>query len=181
MIVILLVVIIALYIQQFSAQEGTVCSISESEYEALEAIYDSLDGQHWKWDITKADSTRWSFPSPAYIPCLDSWQGLIFDYTATGNCAVVSVILVNMDLSGILPEAIGNLSSAASLNIASNSIFGSLPASIGNMKALSSLAVDDNSVYGPLPDSLYTLTNLQTLTLSETYISGILLSFSNQE
>jgi Leucine-rich repeat (LRR) protein len=172
MIVILLVVIVAFYIQQFSAQEGTACSISESEYEALEAIYDSLDGQHWKWDITKADSTRWSFPSTVYTPCLDSWQGLIFDYTDTGDCAVVSVILVNMDLSGTLPEAIGNLSNTINLNIASNSVYGSLPASIGNMKALSSLELDINSINGVLPNSLYTLTNLETLSMSETLVSG---------
>lgn len=155
------------------AQEGTACSISQSEYNALQSLFDSLDGQHWLWDTTQPPTTHWSFPSALYDPCLESWQGLEFDLTSTGDCTVVALELPSMALVGSIPPlALGNLSNVVTLDVALNFLSGSLPSSIGQLKLLSSLLFDHTHIDGTLPDNLFALTNLKTLVFSNTHISG---------
>ncbi|CAI0458546.1 unnamed protein product [Linum tenue] len=59
--------------------------------------------------------------------------------------------LSNNQLSGEIPNSLGNLRSLKVLNLSHNSLSGPIPASFGNIKELESLDLSHNNLSGDIP------------------------------
>ncbi|MQL95472.1 hypothetical protein Taro_028142 [Colocasia esculenta] len=116
--------------------------------------------------------------------------------TATNVCHVVNIELRGQNLTGVLPEEFGNLTSLTKIDLSRNYINGTIPATawtslplriitlvgnrlsgpipeaIGKITTLQSLVLDDNMLQGSLPRALGSLTNLATLILSANNFTG---------
>jgi hypothetical protein len=71
-----------------------------AEYLALEALYNSTQGEMWRWDPAP-EETEWHFPSSLDAPCSDEWQGVTcVTIFVDRTCAVVELLLNARNLTG---------------------------------------------------------------------------------
>ena len=79
---------------------------------------------------------------------------------------------LNNSLSGPIPENFGNLGNIKWLNLGFNNLTESIPESLGNLTNLKSLSLGNNNLTGPIPESLGNLINLEYLFFRNNFLSG---------
>uniref|UniRef100_A0A0D9VDR1 Receptor kinase-like protein Xa21 n=1 Tax=Leersia perrieri TaxID=77586 RepID=A0A0D9VDR1_9ORYZ len=94
--------------------------------------------------------------------------------TSLTNCSNMILIDVSINkLQGVLPKAIGNMSTQLEyFGIANNNITGTIPESVGNLVNLEELDMENNLLKGTIPSSLGNLKKLNRLSLSNNIFSG---------
>jgi Leucine-rich repeat (LRR) protein len=133
-----------------------VTPISPTECEALLDLYNSTNGINWDrrdgWNETNT-------------PC--DWYGVKCE-----NTQVVKLNLSYNNLSGLLPDSLGNLSQLTYLDLSWNQLPGSIPDWLGNLSQLTYLRLESDQLTGPIPDSLSNLNQLSNLDLSGNQLTG---------
>jgi hypothetical protein len=76
------------------------------------------------------------------------------------------------NLSGKIPETIGNLSKLHALFLDFNALEDSIPQALGNLKNLVAIYLGGNQLIGHIPDTLCTLTNLTIFHLPDNNLTG---------
>ena len=141
----------------------------------LKAIYDSTGGEHWEW---VRPGRRWNFSDED--PCLPTvWQGLTCvedDANLIGGTqSVQSIVLRDRNMTGAIQDnAFINLTKLVLLDLSSNNLTGSIPNSIGDLSLLQILDLSLNSLSGELPTGIELLTKLKSLDISDNLLSGCL-------
>ncbi|XP_064965642.1 receptor-like protein EIX2 [Musa acuminata AAA Group] len=105
----------------------------------------------------------------------DMWlfiKGSEFKYTTSQLSIDALIDLSNNNLSGYIPEELGNLHGLRSLNLSRNYLIGQIPWSIGRMKQLEVLDLSRNNLSGAIPSDLTALNFLNQLNLSYNNLSG---------
>src|SRR5689334_18077145 len=87
---------------------------------ALVDLYNSTNGRHWK------DGFHWLLSNP-----VKSWYGVTVE-----NNRVTAVTLEYKNLSGSIPESIGNLTRLRFLFLTGNRLTGSIPKSLDSLDNL---------------------------------------------
>lgn len=123
---------------------------------ALVAFYDSLGGDGW---TTK---TNWKTAKP-----IDTWSGV----TVTAG-HVTKLQMINNNLTGVIPAAVGDLDSLEQLLVGADPIGGPLPQSLFNLKKLFHLYITNTGMGGAFPADILNLTNLEYLELSGNGFTG---------
>ncbi|XP_068639557.1 receptor-like protein EIX2 [Aristolochia californica] len=100
-----------------------------------------------------------------------SKNGLIYEYGSI-LYLVISLDLSNNNLSGKIPEAIGDLLGLKNLNLSGNQLSGKIPESIENLHQLENLNLSKNHLCGLIPSTIADLTFLSHLNLSYNNLSG---------
>jgi len=121
------------------------------DYEAIERtalteFYKATGGDKW------LNNANWCSDAP-----LKDWYGI----ETYPNGRVRSFKLSNNNISGYLPEAIGDLQQMEFIYLSGNPISGTIPKSIGNLKLLRDLFIESTSFEGELPKEFFELENLQ--------------------
>ncbi|KAH7657218.1 Non-specific serine/threonine protein kinase protein, partial [Dioscorea alata] len=100
----------------------------------------------------------------------DGWQFL----TSLTNCSNLHVLcFAANEFAGAIPNSIANLSTQLqTLQIQRNQLSGNIPDGIGNLVGLSGLALYDNLVSGPIPASIGKLAKLQYLGMFGNRLTG---------
>ena len=142
------------------------CSISLTELNSLDFLYNSTNGKNWHTN-NSLGQVPWSFPANVNDPCAGPWLGVACDYmpSSSSNCYVKSLFLRNRGLNGSIPAQIGDLWGLSNLSLNKNFIFNSLPSEISKLTRLESLLISENSVSGRIPLQISALTNLVELSL----------------
>lgn len=137
--------------------------ISQSDKDALIALYNATDGANWtnKWDLN--DSPQ-------------NWYGVTID--DLGN--VVEIDLYRNNLNGIIPVEIGKLTNLKKLFL--NGVKGTIPVEITNLVNLESLLLlgwsmrtiseGMEGLTGTIPVEIGSLTKLKYLNLSWNQLTG---------
>lgn len=161
---------------------------TQRDRDALIALYNATNGSNW------TNNTNWNTAAP-----LNTWYGVItnsngcvtrLDMNLTnnqnGNNNLTGIIpdeignLLNLefldlsyqDLSGPIPTSIGNLQDLLGLQLGNNRLTGELPATLGNLLNLDNLDVRNNELNGPLPAELGNLTLLRFFTGDQNNFTG---------
>ena len=142
---------------QTMAVTVVVSSGPPSDYEVLAALYGATGGPTW------TDSTNWKTDAP-----LGEWYGVT---TGTGG-RVTDLSLGFNDLSGPIPEVLGNLSNLTELRLGFNDLSGPIPEALGSLSNLESLHLGGNALTGPIPEWLGGLSNLVSLNLGWNALTG---------
>ncbi|KAF8104053.1 hypothetical protein N665_0181s0074 [Sinapis alba] len=95
----------------------------------------------------------------------EAYQGDILGY-------MHGLDLSSNELSGSIPDEIGDLLNIRSLNLSSNRLTGSIPDSISKLKRLESLDVSNNKLSGSIPPLLADLNSLGYFDVSFNSLSG---------
>lgn len=125
---------------------------------ALVALYNSTNGSSW------TDNGNWlSDQSPRF------WSGVYV--TDDYDTRVRKLKLKNNNLTGTLPENLGNLTGCEELVLSDNQISGVIPAGINNMEALERLELQNNLLTSPMPN-LPSLNNLTVFSIAANSFEG---------
>lgn len=127
------------------------------EQAALIALYDATGGANW------TVNTNWRTDAP-----IGSWHGV----TADADGSVIELDLTYNDLTGHIPNAIGQLTELQRLSLSTNQLSGTIPTEIGNLTRLTYLDFSSNELQGAIPPQLGSLTNLTELLLHFNQLSG---------
>ena len=128
----------------------------ERIYNALMTFYNATGGANW------TNNTNWGSDKP-----YNEWYGLDAD-----GKNIYSISLANNNLTGYIPEEIGELNNLRQLYLAFNNLGGAIPESIGHLKNLQNFSLLDNKIEGQIPESIGELKELNYLTLVDNRITG---------
>jgi Leucine-rich repeat (LRR) protein len=160
----------------FFAAGDCVGSISAVEYEVLEALYVSTDGEDWRYLPGSGVASHWHFPATLSEPCgTDVWEGLrcnATDVDEAGQCYVSEITLDSHYLVGTIPSDIGMLTRLEILDLGRNVLRGSLPGAIGQLASLLLLDLQYNYLSQQLPSEVATLDSVVALYLNRNIIHG---------
>ena len=135
-----------------------VSELPTTECEALLSLYSYTDGEHW------LDNTGWW---ETYTPCSTPWYGV-----TCSDGHVNQIDLVNNQLTGTIPQDIGNFSGLQYLYLNGNQLSGSIPPQIGSLNNLKYLYLYSNQLDGGISPELGNLSSLQYLSLSSNQLGG---------
>ena len=152
---IVLFILISLFLLPSIHQES-IAQVNQQDSLALVAIYNATEGEQWK------RKAKWLSSNP-----VSDWFGI----TVTGN-RVSGLSLSDNNLSGKLPDVLGNLTALTNLDLSINRLTGVIPATIGNLTALQSLSFAVNELEGGLPSSMVTCVALTQIALHRNNFSG---------
>ncbi|XP_016457535.2 uncharacterized protein LOC107781357 isoform X2 [Nicotiana tabacum] len=98
-----------------------------------------------------------------------SWIGVT---CGSRHQRVTALNLSSMNLKGMVPPQLGNLSFLISLDIRNNSFYGSLPEEFAHLRRLKMIHVMNNNFTGAIPSFFGLLPNIHSLYLSFNQFSG---------
>lgn len=141
-------------------------AIDKSEFDVLQAIYESLDGKNWnnKWDLSDTLSMS------AKLYGVEVSEGHI-----------IEINLSNNNLKGVLPSQIFQLPMLKSLNLSNNTISGNVnivtPINDTTVCALATVDFSSNELTGNIGEFIAELPNLVNVKASYNKISRIYPAF----
>ncbi len=140
--------------------------ISQQEYQALRALYQSTNGTSWSNNTGWRD---WNFNSaiPPEASVVNGWRGV----TVASN-RVIRLTLNSNQLTGSIPTELGNLSNLDDLLLSFNQLTGSIPTELENLSNLIRLLLHSNQLTGSIPTGLGNLSNLEDLWLYSNQLTG---------
>ncbi|MCE3051866.1 hypothetical protein HAX54_051084 [Datura stramonium] len=124
----------------------------------------SLQSQVSLYDSHNVLARNWSTFTPV---C--SWIGVT---CGPRHQRVTALNLSSMNLKGMVPPQLGNLSLLISLNISNNNFHGSLPEELTRLRRLKIISAMNNNFTGAIPSFFGLLPNLHSLYLSFNQFSG---------
>jgi hypothetical protein len=141
-----------------------ITTTSPSQIQALELLFNSTQGDQWRWKNEAIYGPQWSFSSPQADPCNDKnrvWQGITCssppNICKLQSCEIVSLALLGSNLNGTLPsQFFVQLTSLFTLDLSTSlGLSGSIPSEIGSLSRLNSLHLYNNRLTGSFSDRLF--------------------------
>lgn len=108
------------------------------EYQALVDLYNSTNGDGW------TNKTNWLNGTTSAD--FGTWYGV---KVASGD--VTEIKLIGNNLSGPIPESLGNLNRLIYIHLIDNHLTGEIPSSLGNLQSLNHLKLYSNKLTGEIP------------------------------
>lgn len=134
-------------------------AIPAAQRNALIDLYNNTGGSNW------TNKSNWLGDAGTE----NTWYGITCD---SGNNYITEIDLHTNNLSGELPDSIGDLSNLTVMKLYGNSLTGSIPISIHSLTGLTFLALSDNQLSGAIPTGISSLLNLTYLSLSNNRLTG---------
>ncbi|WP_298541708.1 immunoglobulin domain-containing protein [uncultured Aquimarina sp.] len=133
--------------------------ISENDRNALVALYNATDGANWTntWDLNDSPT---------------NWYGVVTNIVFGSSGAERHVDEINLsdnNLTGIIPQELGNLKDLNTLELSNNNISGSIPGELGNAEDLNYLYLQNNNLNGDIPPELFSLNDRHFLEVNLSY------------
>ncbi len=168
--------------------------IPPAEREALLALYEHTNGQHWtnkaNWH-ENGDFAQYGTECTWFgVTCNEEHthvtkislpiNGLSGEFPASiaSLTHLTSINLAFNTLSGELSSSISSLINLTHINLASAELSGEIPASIGELRNLRELDLSGNALTGELPMELGVLSNLEKLDFGNNDLNGAIPEWS---
>ena len=129
-----------------------------SQHDILLAIYNATGGDSW------TNNNGWL--GELGTEC--SWHGV----QCNGQNQVTGLNLAENNLSGTLPDSVGQLNQLTNLSLYRNQIGGAIPTTLGQLSQLSGLGLFENNFSGTIPSTLGQLVNLTYIDLGSNELTG---------
>ena len=130
-------------------------AVSTQDSLALVDLYNSTNGANW------VNKNNWLSGQ------VKDWNGIT---VLSGRVAAVVLDLNN--LTGTLPNSLGDMSNIQIFEIGDNQIAGEIPSSMSNWSNLLSVDLDNNLFTGSFPEFLTGLTLLESIEIDNNQLSG---------
>ncbi|MEM9052940.1 MAG: hypothetical protein AAGC47_12880, partial [Bacteroidota bacterium] len=141
-----LFVILFLIVSRLSAQ------VNEQDSLALAALYESTDGDNWDYNDNWLEGP------------VESWYGIEIE-----EGRVEKIYLWQNNLSGTLPDELGQLTALERLELPRNRLVGQVPSSLTNLSLLHSLDLQGNEL--TILPNLTSLEDLYGISISDNYFT----------
>ncbi|XP_059669289.1 probable LRR receptor-like serine/threonine-protein kinase At1g56140 [Cornus florida] len=97
---------------------------------------------------------------------------IVCDCSDNKTCHITGLKVYAIDVAGVIPDELWNLTFLTNLNLGQNYLTGSLSASIGNLIRMQYLTLGINALSGELPKELGNLIDLRSLSFGTNNFSG---------
>ncbi|PIN19563.1 Serine/threonine protein kinase [Handroanthus impetiginosus] len=124
----------------------------------------TLFKSQFEHDHSNVLARNWSSDTP-----ICSWIGVTCSFR---HHRVAAINVSNMELSGIIPPELGNLSFLVSLDMTGNKLYGNLPKELSKLKRLKLISFSFNRFSGKIPSFFEAMPNLQQLYLRNCSFTG---------
>jgi hypothetical protein len=159
---------------------AVVASVPNGEIYALNALYNSTNGDEWLWRSESLRGPKWNFTTSDANPCNTNgevWQGIecSLDVSLCGDvqaCHITSITMGRYNMQGTLPEALELLSSLVTFDIHANFIYGTIPKIFAYFINLEKINLSKNKMTGTIPPELGNIASLQRLSLHSNALNG---------
>ena len=170
------------------------------QLEALEALYNSTNGDHWAWRVNNSNVSHhnsvplllgkelpdqhnvhigvpWNFTANAN-PCVDKWQGILCNGTGVcdelnaWNCNVTDITLIRHNLTGTIPSELYTITTLEGLDFSDNNLYGTIPSGLGLLSSLTHLAFAKNHIVGSFPTSMFDCRSLRSIVTEYNALTG---------
>ena len=142
---------------------GQACEqVCSPDFDALMALYTSTGGANW------TNNTGWAEGAAGTDCDVCDWEGI----TCNSNGRVITINLGNNNLTGTIPNEIGQLTELDRLALSSNSLSGPIPSVIGSLSKLRRISLNDNALTGGIPPELGMLPNALVFNLYNNNLGG---------
>ena len=157
-------------------------AIPNQEYSALQALYSNTNGANWNWAIpSNISGYPWNFTtSVKENPCSSTrpWQGISCSSTCENSpCNVLSLILSGLNLQGIIPVTISQLTKLEVFDLSENKLINPIPwsAITSSWSNLQNFSLESNRFVGQsLPSSIGLWTELRSFDIEQNFFTGTL-------
>ncbi|ONM62895.1 BRASSINOSTEROID INSENSITIVE 1-associated receptor kinase 1 [Zea mays] len=128
-------------------------------------------------DILYKQRATWKDPNDVLV----SWDPTLANpctwvhITCNNDNSVIRVMLYGNNLTGPIPESLGNLTSLERLELQRNALSGAIPSSLGNIKTLQFMKLNANMLTGTVPLEVLSLViagNLTELNIANNDLAG---------
>ena len=151
----LVFIILILFLLTLGYLHPALAVIPATERGALIALYNSTDGDNWNnkngWKDGPLDSDGFDMPGTE-----NTWYGIGVD-----SDSVTSISLWSNNLTGGIPDELGNLGNLQELWLTSNHLSGSIPVEVMCLVSLIEINICNNNLYVTDPDLRNFLDSLQ--------------------
>ncbi|MEQ8685595.1 MAG: hypothetical protein RIE86_09885 [Imperialibacter sp.] len=137
--------------------QSIIAGVFEQDYNALIALYNATNGTNWN------NNAGWLLEGVE----VRDWWGI-----AVNENRVTYIYSANNNLTGFIPEEIGNLTGLQYVDFNNNHLTGTIPSQIGSLPKLITFQVGGNQLSGSIPDEIGNLSNLQYLALNNNQLTG---------
>lgn len=142
---------------------STIAQITQTEFEALKALYDATNGNQWTnrvgWENIHTTATA--------NDVNDSWKGIKIE-----GGHVTKILLRSNNLVGNIPAQIGDFAKLTTLDLSSNTLSGAIPSQISKLTELRFLLLTNNEFSGNFLSGISLLTQLSALSLGGNQLTG---------
>jgi Leucine-rich repeat (LRR) protein len=160
-------------------------------YDTLMTFYDSTGGPSWtydwNWGNRNLPACHWygvccNMTGLEFLDCPPpDWESGNFSGSCCSPTGIVrGIYLLENNLRGTIPPALGQLSTLSCLDLKDNFLSGTIPADLGQLKELTVLKVVSNQMSGTIPPDFIQLTALKILVAGFNQLSGTIPSFLTQ-
>jgi len=144
--------------------------LPEREYKALQDLFESTGGGEWLWE--NGQGVAWDFSDGgAWRPCAEQWQGITCTFDGEGVTHVSELALVDMNLTGSIPDSVGDLTWLERIVFDNNVLSGTIPSIMNKLTSLKVLSMNGNRLERNLPD-LSELIDLIILDVGSNQLAG---------
>ncbi len=133
----------------------------------LEFFFKSTNGNEWY------NKTGWEDWEQQPYSAIREWYGVKAD-AAEGRVTVTKLRLYNNNLSGHIPEELGNLNELITLNLSKNQLSGPIPKELEHLNKLRILDLSENQLSGHIPKELGMLSALENLYMNNNELTGFI-------
>ncbi|CAM8995606.1 unnamed protein product [Rhodiola kirilowii] len=137
-------------------------------------LYDNSLGSEMPNDLSFVDSLTNCTKLEMLSLDGNKFSGPISDSIGNFTFKLRLFTIRNNQITGHIPERIGELSGLSWVNFGGNIFTGTIPTSIGKLTKLSLLTLGRNNLHGEIPSSIGNLTNLLHLNLTSNLLDGII-------
>ena len=140
--------------------------LNTNNYKALKALYEDTNGDNWN---NNTGWSKWDFSNytPPDASIVNNWYGV-----TVVDDRITKLDLGNNELTGEIPNELGNLSNLQYLYLYRNELTGEIPNELGNLSNLQYLSLSNNELTGEIPNELGNLSSLERLYLSNNELTG---------
>uniref|UniRef100_A0A3Q7J5M8 Leucine-rich repeat-containing N-terminal plant-type domain-containing protein n=1 Tax=Solanum lycopersicum TaxID=4081 RepID=A0A3Q7J5M8_SOLLC len=145
--------------------------LPEDEVRVLQTISSKLQNRYWNVSRSScSQSSGFNMTDPTYDKIMSN---ITCDCTFNSSsvCHVVTIELKGLNMTGILPPEIANLTHLRELDLSRNYLNGSIPSSYGQLR-LTILSLLGNRINGQIPEELGDISTLEQLNLENNLLEG---------
>src|SRR5699024_10293139 len=143
----------------------------KGDYQALQDLYHSTNGPNWYNNNGWKDMTHETMDEAVGITTNSKGRVTKIDLQR-GFKSIYGEKLKGNDLSGTLPESLGNLTKVTEFNVKQNDMSGPIPESIGNMESLKILRLGGQLCHPSTERGAWNLSNYPNTSHPECPFSG---------
>jgi YD repeat-containing protein len=152
------------YMMSAPSNPPTPVELPSDQRDALIAFYNAMDGDNW---TNIPEEQKWK-QNGVFTDDISTWFGVTLD----GQGNVIELILINVGMSGVIPDELYSLSKLQEIRLVGPNLQGPISHLIGDLNDLFRIHIVSEQLNSKIPEQIGALTNLEFIYMPSSNIYG---------